>query len=169
MTQHQEPAVTFALRTGRAYTAETELLDHAEAWRAALAANENLEGILTIQAGEEEIHIEDDLDATVQNLCLRATVELLAGREARMLYFCCAGELILRPEGAEVRISGDFLTMEVVLPLRALVRSLIESARRFLHLLGVMNNPRHVLLIVLLQEQLDTADAAWLATEGAKA
>jgi hypothetical protein len=36
-------------------------------------------------------------------------------------------------------------------------------------LLGVMNNPRHVLLIVLLQEQLDTAYAAWLATEGAKA
>jgi hypothetical protein len=71
------------------------------------------------------VHVEDELEATFQNLCFRAVADLKAGKNRIINYLGYYGELRLNHEGTMVIISGDFVP-EVRVLTEKLLLSLYE-------------------------------------------
>jgi hypothetical protein len=141
--ENGEVVVTFCIKVGRACLDEGGVLAEPDASRQALLDNPTFDGILTIHAGGGLTRVEDELRAVVQNICFRAVVELLAGRNFVYRYMGYYGYFRMDPEGREVVLSGDFVKT-ARLPLGATVRALYECGERFLEALrevGGEENP----------------------------
>lgn len=68
------------------------------------------EGILSLRHRPgTELRVSDELEPLVQNLCFSATPRLLGGEALEIHYFSHPGTIVLEPQGARVRLSGDMI------------------------------------------------------------
>lgn len=96
--------VAFCISLGEdVCVSEGQLTDHQEK----IAGLKVLEGVVTIQVPDQPpLEVEDELAATIQNLCFDAVKKLLAGKKAVVPYFSSAGSIRLSPQDDVVMIAG---------------------------------------------------------------
>ena len=131
-------------------------------YRSGLLSNDNLYGELIITSpGQPDIHIDDEVWATVQNLCFLAIPDLLAGKSVRIPYFRYASELKVDTVGPEVSISGEFVRTGRFM-LQPLVIALYSCGQRFIQFLRRLseNDPNYEALIQHLEQQVKVARQA---------
>lgn len=131
-------------------------------YRSELLANDNHYGEVVISSpGQPDIRIDDEVWATIQNLCFLAIPNLRAGKPVVVLYFRYDSELRLDPEGQEVLISGEFIPMGKV-KLQELIPALYSCGKRFINFLRRLggDNPNYTILIKHLEEQAEIARQA---------
>jgi len=145
---------------------EDQITADFEHYRPKILADEERDGaldgaVLIRVPGEPEVKVEDELEAIVENLCIRAIPDLVAGRHVVVRYFQYYGYLRLDPEDQNVLISGDFVP-KVRISLRETTLGLYECGRRFLTFLlrYKESDPAYVASIQDMMREADEARKA---------
>ncbi|MFP5272945.1 hypothetical protein [Coleofasciculus sp. G1-WW12-02] len=114
--------VTFCVNINRDLcVSEEEINANFDTFRLELLEDGNyygevLNGAVVISSpGQPDIRVEDELEATVHNLCFQFIPDLVAEKHIVVTYFRYYGYLRLDPEGDYVLLSGDSVPMVRIL------------------------------------------------------
>ncbi len=115
--------------------AEDEIQSQFNTYREALLKNTQYYGAIIIRSDRgPDLVIDDEVWATVQNLCFLAAPDLIAGRVVEVPYFRYGSALILSPHGEDVVFSGEFIPT-VSLPIKEVLPPLYQCGLRYTNLL----------------------------------
>lgn len=159
--------VTFRMQVElNEWVGEQEIAADLGRHRAALVANDQGYGELIIRAGgQAEVGVDDEMGATVANVCFYGVAELAAGREVVCPYMRYAGELRLTPEGERVRVSGDFIP-SAAYDRRELLPALCDCGLRYVKFLRRLGDEAGAGGFVEMAEHLERlAESARAALE----
>ncbi|HKX29012.1 MAG TPA: hypothetical protein VJ302_15050 [Blastocatellia bacterium] len=145
---------------------ESDINDDFDSHRAGLIANTNNYGNVIIRSvGQPEIYIDDEVWATVNNLCLGSIPALLAGEAVVVGYLRYNGEVTLTPKDHQIQISGDFISTSLI-ESRELLPALLDCGRRYIQFLHRFDGSDvdYVDIIKHLDTQFEIASQALNAT-----
>jgi hypothetical protein len=154
---------TFRMQVGaNTFLDEEEINHNLEAHRPALLANDNNYGEVVIRSAEPpDIRIDDEVWATVHNLCFGAIPGLLVGKGVTVDLLRYPGVVELVPQGGQVRISGTVIPTRVF-QTRELLPALYACGRRYLHFLRRLGggDANYEAIISHLESQAENARKA---------
>jgi hypothetical protein len=157
--------VTFCIETFVGPCLEEDQLEQALEVQRERLLSRHIDGYVILRAdGQPEVRIEDELPATVQNLCFGAIGDLLADRPVTVSYYSMSGQFQLEPTDRGIRINGDMVP-SAVFDQEALVPALYACGQRFVQYLRLRasDDPGTVAVIQHLQTQEAQARAALAA------
>lgn len=128
--------VTFCMNVSRdRRLTEKEINAQFDTYRSELLANDQYYGAILISSpGQPDVVVDDEVWATVQNLCFLSTPDLIAGKSVSVPYFRYGSELSVNVEGNEVVISGEFVPIGRF-ALQELLPALYDCGLRYIQFL----------------------------------
>jgi hypothetical protein len=141
---------------------EAEIETQFDVYREALLANDQYYGTITISSDDHpDVVIDDEVWATVQNLCFLAAPDLIAGKSVEIPYFRYGSSLKLTVEGDYVRFAGEFIPT-VQVPRRELLWELYACGLRYIDFLRKLGqlDPNFMITAQNLTQQAGMAKEA---------
>ena len=118
------------LRLGTEKIVDSDLLNSIEEKSNLIRENYGFEGYLILESDENpRIEIDDDIEANIINLCLKATIELIQEHSAIVDYFSMPGQIYLKADEDFVYFNGSTFYRDEY------INQMIDCAKRFIQLM----------------------------------
>lgn len=143
------------LKIGTEKIEDVDLLNCIEEKSELIKDNFGIEGYLILESDENpRIEIDDDLEANIINLCLRATIKLIQQQSATVDYFSMPGELYLKADENFVYLNESIFYRDEY------INQMIDCAKRYILIMEkVVPKDRYVHKVNFFKPFLEEAES----------